>query len=76
MRRRSQGITDHHNEEHTRLTDEAEAGRTNFEELYASDRAKTDAKFKEAHWTILTLNDSDKRPKTPKPQNPKISCNE
>ena len=56
-----QGITDHHDQEHIRLTDEADTRRTNIEVLYAADRAAADAKFKEAHWTTQTLNESDKR---------------
>ena len=56
-----QNITNHHDEEHIRLTDEADASRTNLEELYAADKEQAEATFKEAHWTILTLNESDKR---------------
>jgi hypothetical protein len=50
-----------HDEENFRLTEEVNANRQNLEELYAADKGRAETKFKEAHWTIVTLNESEKR---------------
>jgi energy-coupling factor transporter ATP-binding protein EcfA2 len=56
-----QNINRHHDEEHVRLTDEYTANRNGIEELHATEKGTAEAGFKETQWTILTLNESDKR---------------
>src|SRR5262249_8616205 len=55
------GIKDHHDAAHLRLTEEFNARKSDFQEKYTAEKQAVESRFKESHWTIHTLNESDRR---------------